>query len=88
MKIDGSPPEYSNKNIQFHFNNDPNFTVRKDAFLKAKQEEVSKKYEQDGNITNPDLLLMPPVEATASEVYQSLYGNPGNINKVTSFIII
>ena len=74
--IDGLPQDNSNSNnIQFHFTNDLNFTARKDAFLMAKQEAESKTYENNTNITENNTRSLP-VEATAAEVYQSLYGNP------------
>jgi hypothetical protein len=44
----------------------------------AKQEAESKNYENHGNITE-NITRNLPVEATAAEVYQSLYGNPGNV---------
>ena len=77
VSVDGLPQEESNpSNLQFHFTNDPNFTARKDAFLMAKQEAVSKTYENSENITNNNHTRILPIEATAAEVYQSLYGNP------------
>ena len=78
LKMEGSAPGYTNSNnVQFHFNSDPNFTLQKDAFLKSKQEEAEQKYQQIGNASpsNP-ALMTKPVEATATEIYQSLYGNP------------
>ena len=75
IKMDGSPQENSDSNIQFQFTSDPNFTARKNAFLMAKQEE-NKVIEYDGNATIGDNLKILPVQATAAELYQSLYGNP------------
>ena len=74
VKVDGSS-QYLNANHVFHFHKDPEFTTRKDAYLKAKQEALSEEYETNGNETYPRS-SMEPVEATAAEMYQSLYGNP------------
>ena len=77
MKIDGTSKDASNYNeIQFHFTNDPNFTARKDAFLTAKQEAEIKAYMETNQSSNSTLFPVP-VQATAEEVYQNLYGNPG-----------
>ena len=63
-------------NVQFHFTSDPNFTARKDAYLSAKQEAENRKYINVNNANSNDTLRIPIVQATAAELYQSLYGNP------------
>ena len=63
-------------NVQFHFTSDPNFTARKDAYLSAKQEAENRKYLHVSNANSNDTLRIPIVQATAAELYQSLYGNP------------
>ena len=63
--------------MQFHFTNDPNFTARKDAFLSAKHEAEIKAHMSTNHTTN-DTTFSVPVRATAEEVYQNLYGNPGD----------
>ena len=76
--MEGSPPGYTNSNnVQFHFTADPNFTTQTEAYLKAKHDDLSKKLVEDANISSDALSMAPPVKATAAEVYQSLYGNPG-----------
>ena len=79
MKFDGTSKDASNSNeIQFHFTNDPNFTARKDAYLLAKQEAEIKTH-LETNLSNSSTPFRVPVQASAEEVYQNLYGNPGNV---------
>ena len=80
VKFDGLSQDTSKSNeIQFHFTNDPNFTARKDAFLMAKQEAEMKIDNRERNHSDNFTLALPPVQASAEEVYHNLYGNPGNL---------
>ena len=76
--MEGSPPGYTNSNsVQFHFTADPNFTTQTEAYLKTKHDDLSKKFDEDKNTSADSLLMTSPVKATPTEIYQSLYGNPG-----------
>ena len=76
VQFNGSSQDSPNSNeIQFHFTNDPNFTARKDAYLLAKQEAEIKTH-LETNLSNSSAPFRVPVQASAEEVYQNLYGNP------------
>ena len=45
----------------------------------AKQEAEMKTNNMETNHSENYTLVAPPVQASAEEVYHSLYGNPGNL---------